>query len=232
MRPRGMSERPAGRWTLASRSGSGAGGADPGAGDLGQRSALRVAVAPVAVRGEPWAVLPMVKLLLLVTLPLFLLDQVTKQWIVSNYAEPGPHGVHVEPVIPGFFDLVRVHNTGIAFGMANGAAGANWVFGGVAAGAVLLVAWLWRTGAFPTKLSRIAVALLLSGIFGNLFDRIVRGYVVDFLQFDLKFMVWPSFNVADSAICIAAVLLFVSAFQKVPAQEAGQAAGGGTGQPS
>ncbi len=120
-------------------------------------------------------------------------------------------------MIPGFFDLVRIHNTGVAFGMANGSAGANWIFGGVALCALGFILWLWRTGAFPTKLSQVAVALLLSGIFGNLVDRVFRGYVVDFLLFDLKFMVWPAFNVADAAICVAAFLLFLSAFQKVPA---------------
>ena len=79
-----------------------------------------------------------------------------------------------------------------------------------------LIGWLWKTGAFPTKLSRVAVALLISGVLGNLTDRLFRGYVVDFLSVDLKFMQWPAFNVADAAICIAAGCLFLSAFQKTP----------------
>lgn len=165
------------------------------------------------------------QLILLLTLPLFLLDLITKEMIVRKFAAPplpddpsAPYFVpdHV-PVIDGFFDIVRVHNTGVAFGMANGSSWANVVFGTVTIGALILIWWLVRTNAFPTKMSKVAVALLLSGIFGNLFDRIVRGYVVDFLHFYVGERSWPSFNVADSCICIAAGLLFISAFQKAPA---------------
>ncbi len=166
------------------------------------------------------------KLILLLTLPLFLIDFVTKQIIVDRFISPPPPGdpsalyfiTDRAPVIDGFFDLVRVHNTGVAFGMANGSAWANVVFGGVTIGALILIWWLVRSNAFPTKISKVAVALLLSGIFGNLLDRIVRGYVVDFLHFYVGEQSWPSFNVADSCICIAAGLLFISAFQKAPAK--------------
>lgn len=156
-------------------------------------------------------------LLLFLTLPLFILDQATKQWTVTRFAPPTEFYHDYRTVIPGFFDLVRVHNTGVAFGMANGATGANYIFGAVSLGALALIAWLWRTGAFPTRLSRVAVALLISGVCGNFVDRIFRGYVVDFISLDLKFMQWPAFNVADAAICIAAACLFLSAFQKLPA---------------
>lgn len=159
-------------------------------------------------------------LLLFLTLPLFILDQVTKQWTVERFAPPSEQlGIPEHDfiaVIPGWFDLVRVHNTGVAFGIANQAKGANYIFGAVSLAALGLIGWLWKTGAFPTKLSRVAVALLMSGILGNLVDRIFRGYVVDFLSVDLKFMQWPAFNVADAAICIAAGCLFISAFQKTP----------------
>ena len=154
---------------------------------------------------------------LFLTLPLFALDLATKQWAVQRFEPPSDYGHDGFTVIEGFFNLVRVHNTGIAFGMANGAQGANWVFGGVAVAALALIGWLWRTNAFPTRTSQVAVALLLSGIFGNLLDRLWRGYVVDFLDFHLGEKHWPAFNVADSAICVAAFLLFVSAFQKTPA---------------
>lgn len=164
-------------------------------------------------------------LLLFLTLPLFILDQVTKQWTVGRFLPPGEQAGIPEhdfiSVIPGWFDLVRVHNTGVAFGMANGAKGANYIFGAVSLAALGLIGWLWKTGAFPTKLSQVAVALLISGVLGNLIDRVFRGYVVDFLSVDLKFMQWPAFNVADAAICIAAGCLFISAFQK-PASAAKQ----------
>lgn len=164
------------------------------------------------------------KLIILLTLPLFLLDYVTKEYIVRNFEAPPavddvrfpyfmPESV---TVIDGIFDIVRVHNTGVAFGMANGSEWANVVFGAITIGALILIWWLCRSNAFPTKTSRVAVALLLSGIFGNLLDRFTRGYVVDFLHFHYKDFSWPSFNVADSCICIAAGLLFFSAFQKAP----------------
>lgn len=158
-------------------------------------------------------------LLLFLTLPLFILDQATKQWTVTRFPDPNDlngQEYHVIRVIPGWVDFVRVHNTGVAFGMGNNAKGSNYIFGAVSLAALGLIAWLWKTGAFPTKLSRVAVALLISGIFGNLTDRLFRGYVVDFLSVDLKFMQWPAFNVADAAICIAAGCLFISAFQKTP----------------
>ena len=168
------------------------------------------------------------KLIILLSLPLFALDYVTKEYIVQHFeappgAEDARHATYEHesvPVIDGYFDIVRVHNTGVAFGMANGSAWANVVFGGVTIAALLLIWWLCRNNAFPSKVSRVAVALLLSGIFGNLIDRIFRGYVVDFLHFHYRYeWSWPSFNVADSCICIAAVLLFISAFQKAPAKD-------------
>jgi signal peptidase II len=120
------------------------------------------------------------------------------------------------PVIDGFFSIVRVHNNGVAFGMGNGTSWANLLFGGVTIAALVLIWWLCRNNAFPTKISRVAVALLLAGVFGNLLDRLTRTYVVDFLHFYWGDHQWPSFNVADSCICIAAGLLFISAFQKAP----------------
>lgn len=160
---------------------------------------------------------PMLRLFLFLTLPLYILDQITKEWTVRRFAPPTDSWHDGQTVIPGFFDLVRIHNTGVAFGMANGAAGANWIFGGVAVAALGFLYWMWRANAFPTATGRVAVALLVSGIFGNLTDRIFRGYVVDFLSVDLKVMMWPAFNVADAAICVAAGLLFISSFQKTPA---------------
>jgi signal peptidase II len=165
------------------------------------------------------------KLFFFLTLPLFLLDVLTKEYIVRHFeAPPAPgdwryHSFTPESitVIDGIFDIVRVHNTGVAFGMANGSEWANIIFGGISVAALVLIWWLYRSNAFPTRTSRVAVALLLAGVFGNLLDRCLRGYVVDFLHFHYKDFSWPSFNVADSCICIAAGLLFVSAFQKSPA---------------
>ena len=166
------------------------------------------------------------KLLLYLSLPLYLLDQATKLWIVLSFPDPRDPGVlpRVIEVIPGFFNLVRVHNTGMAFGMFNGNPYANWIFGAIGITAMTGILFLWRKGAFPDRMTRVAAALLLSGILGNITDRMLpgRGYVVDFLDFILPLYDrivpssgghFPSFNVADSCICIAAGLLIISAFR-------------------
>lgn len=160
------------------------------------------------------------RIFLLLSLPFFLLDQITKRTILSVFAEgpSGETGKQIE-VIPGFFNLVRVHNRGMAFGRLNDFAYANALFVTIATAATAVIVWLWRKDAFVGKLSKIAVALLVSGIFGNVFDRLTLGYVVDFLDFDLGFMRWPSFNVADSCICIAAGLFIWGSFREEPAKE-------------
>tara|TARA_R110002096_G_scaffold45562_9_gene122270 strand:- start:2310 stop:2852 length:543 start_codon:yes stop_codon:yes gene_type:complete len=165
------------------------------------------------------------KLFLYLSLPLFILDQATKLWVLKRFPEY-PSLDFIE-VVPGFFNLVRVHNTGMAFGMFNGNPYANWIFGAIGLVAITGIVTLFRKGAFPDIISRIAAALLLSGILGNLTDRALpgRGYVVDFLDFQPPFYGtlfpnsgghFPSFNVADSCICIAAALLIISAFRQQP----------------
>ncbi len=175
------------------------------------------------------------KLLLLLTLPLYLLDQITKFWTIGHF--PPPWVEHVQQaVIPNFFYLTRVHNQGVAFGFGNGTSWAPIVFLIVPIIALTLIRIFWKKGVFANPLSKIAVALLLCGIIGNLTDRLVQGflldefksaglwerlsqgYVVDFLSFKLPLYDkivpsqggwWPAFNVADSCIFIAAFLLFI-----------------------
>ncbi len=177
----------------------------------------------MAVASKP---LPTVKYFFYLSLPLYVLDQITKELVVRHFQAPETGMMQPVPVIPGFFDLVRVHNTGVAFGSFNGSAWANVVFGIIALVALVGIALFARKGAFPTRTAKIAAALLVSGILGNLTDRLARGYVVDFLHFDLGFMIWPSFNVADACICVAAALLFLSGFQKVEGETAAQSDGG------
>lgn len=186
------------------------------------------------------------KLFLYLSIPLLILDQATKWWVVETFNRPPEHGqpYEVEPgkrptpieVIPGFFNIVRVHNTGMAFGIGNGTALAKIIFPIIATIAIGLITWLWRKGAFPTLVSKLAVALLIPGILGNLIDRLLpgRGYVVDFLDFILPFYDkiakgseghFPSFNVADSCICVAAVLLIVSALKGEPEDDSEKSPG-------
>jgi signal peptidase II len=145
------------------------------------------------------------KLLLFITLPLYLVDQVTK-WLVLRFISTD----EFVPVISGFFYLVQVHNTGAAFGMLKNN---NLFFMVLASVALILVGVLARRGAFADAPSRVGAALLVSGVLGNLTDRILHGYVVDFLDVILPWYGhWPAFNVADSAICAAAALFLISGF--------------------
>ena len=121
--------------------------------------------------------------------------------------------------IPGFFNFVRVHNTGIAFGRFNEGSASNIIFTVVALAALAGILIFWARGSFPGKLNSVAVALLVAGIFGNLTDRLWHGYVVDFLDFYIGDHHWPSFNVADSCICVAAALLFIAAFRPEPQKD-------------
>lgn len=176
------------------------------------------------------------KLLLFLTLPLYVLDQITKFWTVGRFPPPWSHEHFDIPVLENVFHLVRVHNQGVAFGFGNGTAWAPIVFLFVPLAALTMIRIFWVKGVFNHPLSKIAVALLLCGIFGNLTDRLIQGflleefksasfwqrlaegYVVDFVAIKLPLYDklvpssggwWPAFNIADSCICIAAAMIFV-----------------------
>jgi signal peptidase II len=184
------------------------------------------------------------KIFLVLSLPLYVIDQITKWWAVSVFSEPpGDYTATLDdkiPVIDGFLWWWRIHNQGVAFGLGNGTTWAPLVFTCVLILAIVLIAVFWRKGAFANRPARFAAALLIAGVFGNLTDRLVqgfyldqhadksfltrlsKGYVVDFIDVKLPGYEkiapasgghFPTFNVADSCISIAAVLLFVSAFR-------------------
>lgn len=160
----------------------------------------------------------MLRLILLLSLPLYVLDQITKNWIVKNFPLRGPG----KEVIADFFTLHHIDNTGIAFGNFNGGEYSNYIFGAVALFAMGIITWFYRKGMFPGKLSKVAIALLVAGVCGNFTDRLLHGYVVDFLSFDLHIRYanpWPSFNVADSCVVIAACLLAIASFTEAPPAE-------------
>jgi signal peptidase II len=134
------------------------------------------------------------------------LDHITK-WIASNsltYAVP----VEVLPV----FDWLLVHNTGAAFSFLSSAGGwQRWLFAVIAAGtSAVLMVWLAR--ARDDRLLCWALALVLGGALGNLIDRVLLGYVVDFISVHWGPHYFPAFNIADSAITIGAGLLILQTF--------------------
>jgi signal peptidase II len=136
----------------------------------------------------------------------FALDRITKMIVESRVSFLDTH-----KVIPGFFDIVRSQNRGVAFGIFNDST-SEWrttllVIASVAAVA-LVTAMLWN----PQKLQRYSFwgfSLILGGAAGNVFDRIVSGRVTDFLLFYIGDYQWPTFNVADSAIVIGSGLLLL-----------------------
>lgn len=126
---------------------------------------------------------------------LLALDQATKIWAIETLA---PFGSRT--VIPGFFSLTYVQNTGVAFGFL---AGHNWILG-AAVVFLLGVGVYWaRELNWHLREVNVVAAMLLGGAVGNLIDRFRYGYVVDFLDFYLGAWHWPAFNVADSCICLS-----------------------------
>jgi signal peptidase II len=153
------------------------------------------------------------KYLIILGLPLYVLDQFSK-WLVRQNI---PYGAEI-PIIPGFFSLVHASNTGAAFSLFTGN---NFFFVGLAVAALAVLIFLLArdsrargTEQRLSHLSKISFGLLASGILGNLTDRVLRGAVTDFLHFYINEYAWPSFNVADSCICIAAGLLIVGSFRR------------------
>lgn len=125
------------------------------------------------------------------------------------------------PVIPNFFQLVHVRNTGAAFGIgANAASSLVPLLLNVGAIAVFCVVVVYALrSAVTDRLLQIGLHLILGGAIGNLLDRFRFGYVVDFLDVYIGRLHWPAFNVADSAICIGIALLFLD-MRKKPETEA------------
>lgn len=132
------------------------------------------------------------------------LDQLSKQLATAllDYARP----VELLPV----FDLTLLHNTGAAFSFLASAGGwQRWLFALLAgAVSVVLVVWIKRLKAHETWLA-IALALVLGGALGNLYDRVVLGYVVDFISVHYQQSYFPAFNLADSAITLGAIMLII-----------------------
>ena len=149
------------------------------------------------------------RFILFLTLPLYALDQLTKQWILRSISL-----YDALSVVPDFFNLVNVPNTGAAFGSFKGN---NTFFVVISLIALVVVTILLVRHRRSDPWRDVSLALLLAGILGNLTDRLLYGHVVDFLLFNLHIRFadpWPAFNVADSCISIAVVLFIIHSFRK------------------
>lgn len=143
-------------------------------------------------------------------------DQFTKTLVLQNFQLGDSRHV------TDWFNLVRVHNSGAAFSFLAGASGwQRWFFVGLGAVASVVIVWLLRRHADQT-LFCLAISLILGGALGNVLDRLLHGYVVDFLQFHWGFLAplfaggyFPSFNLADCAITAGAIGLILDELRRV-----------------
>ena len=135
------------------------------------------------------------------------LDQASKMWVAGTLE----YGVPLE--FTSFFNFTLLHNPGAAFSFLSDAGGwQRWFFGIIAIGVSgLLIVWLARLGS-TKHWEAVALALILGGALGNLYDRIALGYVVDFIVFHYHQHHFPAFNIADSAITGGAIMLLIDMF--------------------
>ncbi len=146
---------------------------------------------------------------LAIALAVIVLDQVAKTLIIGHMQ------LGDSRTITSFFNIVRVHNTGAAFSFLAGASGwQRWFFVGLGAAAAVFIVWMLRRHG-GQRLFGWALSLILGGALGNVIDRLLHGYVVDFIQLHHKGWYFPSFNVADSAISVGAALLILDELRRV-----------------
>ena len=140
---------------------------------------------------------------------LVVVDQITKTLILNHYQ------LGDSTFITSFFNIVRAHNTGAAFSFLSDAGGwQRWLFTGIGVAATIFIVWQLR--AHPgQKLFGFALSSILGGAVGKVVDRLMHGYVVDFLDFHVSGWHFPAFNVADSAITLGAACLILDELLRV-----------------
>jgi signal peptidase II len=147
------------------------------------------------------------RLLWVIGVAVFVLDQLTKFWVVARlpFNRLHAHGGDFDlEVIPGFFYIIHVGNTGAAWSMFSNRS----VLLAVLAAATLVAIYFWRHHlGLRARAAQVSFGLLCGGILGNLVDRIVHQHVIDFIDLHLtKDFIYPTFNVADSGICVGVIL--------------------------
>ncbi len=146
---------------------------------------------------------------LAIALLIILLDQFTKTLIVGNFQ------LGESRTVTSFFNVVRVHNAGAAFSFLAGASGwQRWFFVGLGTVATGFIVWMLRNHGGQRMFSW-ALSLILGGAIGNVIDRLLHGHVIDFIQLHAAGWYFPSFNIADSAITVGAVLLILDELLRV-----------------
>jgi signal peptidase II len=136
-------------------------------------------------------------------------DQISKTLILNHYQ------LGDATYITSFFNIVRAHNTGAAFSFLSGAGGwQRWLFTGIGVAATIFIVWQLR--AHPgQRLFCFSLSSILGGAVGNVVDRLMHGYVVDFLDFHTAGWHFPAFNIADSAITIGAACMILDELLRV-----------------
>ena len=145
-----------------------------------------------------------------------LADQLTKTLVLREFQ------LNDARTVTSFFNLVRAHNTGAAFNFLAGASGwQRWFFVGLGGVASAFIIWMLKRHP-GQRLFCFAVSMIMGGALGNVIDRLLHGYVVDFLQFHWSWMApmfpggfFPSFNLADSAITLGAICLVLDELLRV-----------------
>ena len=156
-------------------------------------------------RGGSLGIWPWLGLALIIVI----IDQFTKTLILGYYK------LGDATYVTSFFNVVRAHNTGAAFSFLAGAGGwQRWLFTGIGVGAAVFIVWMLKSHA-GQKLFSFSMACILGGAIGNVVDRMMHGYVVDFLDFHIGNSHFPAFNVADSAITIGAACLILDELLRV-----------------
>jgi signal peptidase II len=154
---------------------------------------------------------------LLISAVVLIADQVTKAWATASLKP-----IVYKDVIPGFFRLSYATNRGVAFSFfADSRFDIRWALSAVSLVAALFVlGYFWRAPADKPWLNG-SLALLIAGIVGNMIDRVRLGEVVDFIELHWRDVYsWPTFNIADSAICVGAVLLALEMLREESAARA------------
>lgn len=158
------------------------------------------------------SLLPWLGLALLI----IVLDQLSKTLIIGSFELGDSH------TVTSFFNIVRVHNPGAAFSFLADASGwQRWFFVGLGLVATVAIVWMLKSHG-GQRLFSLALSLILGGALGNVIDRLLHGHVIDFLQFHWDWLApmfhggyFPSFNIADSAITVGAVLLITDELLRV-----------------